>query len=184
MISEYSQIVPIWNTTIGSDGRKSYFTVNVGSYLQSEPPNNLFDGNLSSAYTNYGNCEQGSGATQNCGINTGFYINSSSDPYSLVAFRLATSSYSPEKDPIFVSIEGSNNISGDLNRDTSWNLIYYGISGLSNNPGRSAYGATIYVEQSIAYRSFRFLVLSKRGTQNSVSYSEVQFIVYNNPIGF
>ncbi len=115
------------------------------------------------------------------GLDTGFYLTPIRGRSLLVRFRLGTGNNPLERnrDPINITIEGSNN--DNLNKGTSWTLIYDGTSGLKDTTSRSRYGDFVDIQNTISYASYRFLVTAKRGVDMSVEYSEVEFYDFYNP---
>ncbi len=67
-----------------------------------------------------------------------------------------------------------------LNSGSSWTLIYSGPTDInaSVDPGRLTYVTQQNFSNTIAFSSDRFLVTSKRGTDDSVQYSEACIIGY------
>ncbi|CAF1091796.1 unnamed protein product [Adineta steineri] len=61
---------------------------------------------------------------------------------------------------------------------SSWTLIYSGSTGLETDPGRYTCAMVQLIDNSIQYRSYRFLVTGKRSTSYSVQYSEVILFGY------
>ncbi|CAF1338460.1 unnamed protein product [Adineta steineri] len=89
-----------------------------------------------------------------------------------------TNDYDSMRDPLSLTIEGSNLYKSELTFGSSWTLIYEGSSGLISDPGRSSFGAIqILPNNSMRFASYRFLVTSKRGSENCASYSEVRFLL-------
>ena len=112
------------------------------------------------------------------GIGTGFYIITSlGKPSILTQFRIATGNDHPDRDPLVVSIEGSNG--GNLTEGASWTLIYNGSTGLETNPGRGIFGTLQLVPNTKAFTCYRLLTLVKRSIENDVQYSEVEFYGYS-----
>lgn len=112
------------------------------------------------------------------GLGSGFYVtNSLTAPSILTQFRIATADDRHGRDPLVVSIEGSNG--GDLTEGTSWTLIYNGSTGLEIDPGREVFGPFQSVLNIKPFSSYRFLTLVKRTIEDSVQYSEVEFYGYS-----
>ena len=112
---------------------------------------------------------------QTSGTDTGFYVTPSISNASLVvALRFATGNDLEQRDPLTVTLEGTNSTSLDIG--SSWTLIYNGSTGLESDPGRKRYGVQQSFTNTIRYASYRLLVTSKRGIAYAVQYSEVQII--------
>jgi hypothetical protein len=114
-----------------------------------------------------------------CGEDTGLYLTLNSGPLALVAFYFGTNNYSPLRDPLTITIEGSNFNQTALTFGFSWTLIYNGSTGLTKDPGRSTMGIIqILPNFPIPFASYRLLVTSKRGNGTCASYSEFVIIGY------
>ncbi|CAF0781426.1 unnamed protein product [Adineta ricciae] len=180
VISRNATVYGIWNTSASHDSYPSSPGTSTGNYFPTQGPTKLFDGFLFTKYINYGACNvtQGYSLTQ-CGQNTGVYLSPQQGPSLLLAFRLATPNSYPERDPLVVTIEGSNHPFSELTLGSSWTLIYNGSSGLDIDPGRKTWGVTISIQNNtIWYSSYRFLVVSKRSTGQFVQYSELDLLTY------
>lgn len=152
--------------------------VSVGTYWSSEPAENVFDGRKNTVYTNHGACNV-SWLSIECGENTGLYLKLNNEPRALVAFYLCTNSYGFARDPLQITIEGSQAPENVLDSGSQWTLIYNGSSGLLSNPGRAGQGALMRLANiSVAYSSFRLLTVSKKGNESSVSFSEWSLLMY------
>jgi hypothetical protein len=134
----------------------------------------MFDGNLTSVYTNYENCNTGSSTISiTCGKNTGLYLTLNSEPFILVAFSIGTVPTYSTRDPLTITIESSNLTGSALTLGSSWTLIYNGSSGLTLDPGRATMGPLqILPKFSIQFTSYRLLVTSKKDNDTCTSYSE------------
>ncbi|UJR16596.1 hypothetical protein I4U23_003496 [Adineta vaga] len=166
-------IYGIFNTSIGGNSVASTSGFNIGSYPPVESPNNACDDNTTTKYLNFGSCSEIQ-FLDTCGLNTGFYLELLQGHVLVTGFRICTADDYPERDPLIISLEGSNQSGIALTLGSSWSLIYSGNSGLLSNPGRGICGLVQWFNNSIQYRSYRFLVSSKRGTSNSVQYADVQ----------
>jgi hypothetical protein len=114
-----------------------------------------------------------------CGVNTGFYVYSDRPASLLVAFRFQAADNYPDRDPIDMTIEGSNQNVSALLLGSSWRLIYNGTSGLDVTPARRTLGPTIWLSDNVIwYTSYRILILSKRNVGNTVQYSELELLGY------
>jgi hypothetical protein len=171
------QIYGLYNTTAGQstggyDGRYS---------VLAEQPPSAIDDNVTTKYFNFGTsgcytCED----TEQAGINSGFFVISSIG-FPTVAFGLlfATGNDAPTRDPITVTLEGSNETSIDmLQMASSWTLIYSGSTGISAtvDPGRNTYVTPQNFTNTRAFVSYRLLVTSQRGADIGTQYSEAQIL--------
>ncbi|CAF1510083.1 unnamed protein product [Adineta ricciae] len=169
---------PIWNTTAGDNSLAAYSGYQPGSYWPAQSAVNIFDGNLTTEFTSHGVCNI-SLYLSRCGQNTGFYFTPQSGSMILAGFRLGTSIHSSLRDPLLMTIEGSNSSGSSLTSGSSWTLIYNGSSGLLSDPGRGQWGTIQPLfGPFLRFSTFRFLVPTKRGAQNSAAYSELRLLSY------
>ena len=174
MIIIDGNVYGIYNTVAGGNSLAATSGNNIGNYPSTQSPNNAIDKDVMTKYLNFGACSWGDFA-DHCGINTGFYLTLQRGPTTVTGFRLCTAEDNENRDPMTVTLEGSNQSRMKLTLGRSWNLIYSGVSGFSNVRARRTCGSTQYFSNSIQYESYRFLVTSKREVGNSVHYSEIQF---------
>jgi hypothetical protein len=184
----------IWNTSAGQDSS----CVQLGQYVSgSSPPDEdvskAIDNDLLTKHVSFGDgCNTCYSLT--AGHNTGFYIiptqlsilthlcwatshefNETARDPMISKFEIKTNNcfYSI----ISVTIEGSNETSiSNLTHGSSWSLIYNGTSGLDGNPPRSTYKLIalkpLCGTKPTPFKSYRLLVVQKRGLEDSVQYSE------------
>ncbi|CAF3855670.1 unnamed protein product [Adineta steineri] len=163
-------IFGICNTIVGGDSTPSDISgSNQCNFYPGEMPANVIDNDELTKYTNFGNGTiSTSSITQGC--YTGFYVTLSNSPSVLKAVQFRTGNDNPNRDPITITIEGTN--STLLTVGNSWILIYSGSSGLDNDPGRYELGLQQTFNNTIAYTSYRLLVTTKRAIGVAVQYSE------------
>ncbi|CAF0823740.1 unnamed protein product [Adineta steineri] len=170
----------IWNTTAGGSSIYAVSGYYSGNYYPSGSAQVAFDGNLSTRACSYGTCNSSFQALT-CGEKTGFYVTMNGGPKVLVAFYMS-SGFEPTsraRDPMTITIEGSNLNGSTLILGSSWTLIYNGSAGFIINPGRAAWGTLQLIPNPlIAFASYRLLVSSKQGSDACSSYGEVLFIVH------
>lgn len=94
-------------------------------------------------------------------------------PTIACGIRFATANDIEERDPMTVTLEGTNSTA--LN-STVWTLLYRGPSGLNATTARTTYGATQIFGNTLAFRSYRLLVTSQRDFEDSTQYSEFQIL--------
>ncbi|CAF1299376.1 unnamed protein product [Adineta steineri] len=165
---------PIWNTKIGQSSTASTVSVRgeAGSYPLIHHPTKVFDNNVTTKYFNYGNGAAPVYSTTK-GDNTGLYITPVNSQSVLKAIQMATADDLQNRDPLYISIEGSNAPSNHLIYGSVWNLIYVGSTGLTNVTNRMTFGELININNFNTYDSYRILVQSQRGRENGVQYSEL-----------
>ena len=167
----------VWNVSAGQDSTPASAGFSTGQYWYTNLPNNAFDGNLSSILCSYGVCNFTESRTE-CGQNTGVYVTAEQGPFVLRAFRVATGDYGSTRDPMTITIEGSNANSSALIFGSSWTLIYNGTSGLTTNPGRRGLGVQQTISNNtLAFASYRVLVVEKRSSESCVEYGEIQLLL-------
>jgi hypothetical protein len=166
-------ITGLYNTTAGEatgakDGRYS------GSH---ENPPKAIDRNITTKYFNHGGRGGYGTPVVAPGVGTGFYVTPRASNASVaVALRFATANDRVARDPLGVTLEGTNATNLDLG--SSWRLIYNGSTGISVTPilSRLTYGIQQNFSNTVAYRSYRLLITAQRGTDDAVQYSEVEII--------
>ena len=85
----------------------------------------------------------------------------------------------PPRDPLTVTIEGSNEPTSALILGSSWTLIYNGSTGLDTDPGRYNFGVIQNLTNNLVwYKSYRFLFISKRNSSDAIQYGEVELYGY------
>ena len=147
-----------------------------GTYFTGHFAKNLFDGKFTTRYTTRGNSSSGTNAI--AGLNTGFHVTVAQCQPTLTTFRFATASGAspPTRDPLKVTIEGTN--CDSLFNCTSWTLLYNGTTGLDTVTNRSSYGSFETIPSPQAFTSYRFLITEKRSNSDFVTYSEVELYGY------
>lgn len=145
-----------------------------GNYWPANSPNNVFDSNWTTTFASYG-VGNVSTITSFGGLNTGVYLTLSGNPFVLKAFRFITTVASSGRDPMQVTIEGSNHVGSALTLGSSWTLIYNGSTGLDINPGRSQPGLQKTLRNNaLPFSSYRFLITERRTNNTCVDYGEIQ----------
>ena len=169
-------IVGLWSTTLGGNGLQSTTGSSTGDYPSTESPPLCIDGNPSTKYLSFGDCP-GSSSPLTCASNTGFHLTPLIGPTIVRAVQIQTPFDSPDRDPLTMTLEGSNQTGSALFSGSSWISIYSGLTGLAMDPGRSTFGVKQVFSNSIAYTSYRVLMTSKRGSSNSIQYAEIQLLI-------
>ena len=172
------RIIGLYNTTAG----RSTGGFN-GTYSSvSEFPSSAMDNSTTTKYLNFGLTGGPGAVVYGPGIGTGFIVTPSISSSTLARGLLfATANDVPNRDPLTVTLEGSNMVTiAALNLGSSWTLIYSGATGINptTDPGRSAYGTRQNFPNTIYYSSYRLLITSQRGNDSSVQYSEARILGY------
>jgi len=160
------EIIGFYNTKVGAltgtfDGRYSART--------NERPEFAMDNLTTTKYLNYGR------------IGSGFVVIPAISKSSVACGLLfATADDRPNRDPITVTLEGSN--ASDINAvrlGTNWTLIYKGPTGISAVMNRTTYGLQQTFENEKQFASYRLLISAVRGGgADAVQYSEARIIGY------
>ena len=171
----------LWNTAIMGDGTRATVGNAAGNYDSNGVPRYALDQSSATKYTSFGECSE-SRYNPDCGTNTGFYMTPQQGATLLQAVQFTTAGDLPIRDPLSITIEGSNATWSALMRGASWSLIGTLSTGLDADPGRKADGLRQCLHKNTMwYTSYRILVTSVRGSPNSVQYSEVKLFGYENP---
>ncbi len=165
----------MWNTTSRGDSTLSIPGSGVGNYYTGQIPLYACDNKLSDEYTSFGACGAGANTTT-CGLNTGFYRTPPRGASLIIGLQVCTAGSLNARDPITITFEGSNQPTLALTLGSSWTLIYSGPSGLATDPGRTACGIPVLFPSNTVW--YRFLVTSKRSSESSTWYSEIQLFGY------
>lgn len=149
------------------------------SYPSGEGPRFATDNNVNTKYLNFG------------GVNSGFIIDpegpNANEPVR--AFSFTTANDSPNRDPIGWELYGTNDaiVSADnsLGDGETWTLIDSGMMNALEMPiGRLAPGTAVAVDNNVAYDSYRMVFPTRRGNDNSIQFSGVQFFnAVPEPVG-
>ncbi|CAF1026951.1 unnamed protein product [Adineta steineri] len=177
LVSINGTIIGIYKTTVGTNSTTATPGNYIGQYIPTESPYNACDNNTGTKYLSFGTCGETT-IDSICGLNTGLYLELQRGLSLIIGLQMCTGNDYPERDPFIISLEGSNLSGTVLNLGTSWTLIYNGPSGLQTDPGRSTCGRFQSINNTIQYKSYRFLVSAKRSISNSVQYSEVHLYGY------
>lgn len=169
-------IVGIHNTFVGGNSTTSLPGSGAGTFPDGEAPLKGIDNSVDSKYLNFGY-----GTGDNAGFNTGFFVTPAYGASIVTAIQFATANDGDARDPLTITLEGSNAIGTDLELGSSWSPIYSGPSGLLNfAASRKTWGDTVSFGNTAAYTSYRLLVTSHRGAANSMQFSEVQ--LFGSPV--
>ncbi|CAF4966595.1 unnamed protein product, partial [Rotaria sp. Silwood1] len=170
----HNRVSPIWKTKAGRNSYPASIGYGKGKMAPKETVSHIFDHNIHTKYRSFG-----SGSTntmsQKTGLNTGFYLTLNAGICIVNGFQFTTATSHPKRDPIMVTLEGSNADKSLLTLGSSWSLMYNGSSGLESDPGRGKTGVLQMFNNSQPYRSYRLLVVLKRGVESGVHYSELAF---------
>jgi len=171
-------VTGLWNTVAGGDSTVSSPGNCVGCFWTYEYPERAFDRILIIRYINFGACDAAA-SRLDCGEKTGLHLTLRRGPSLLVYMIICTGGSFPERDPLTITIEGSNEHPSSLFLGSSWTLIYSGTSGLLVDPGRTQFGQQInMIGNTVWYSSYRILVITKRGVSSSAQFGEIELYGY------
>lgn len=159
----------IYETVAGGNSSASTSGRGTGNYPSDENPSNVFDNDASTKYLNFGSC-----GYYDAGLRTGLYFTLKRGLSLVTGLRFYTANDCSDRDPLTVTLEGSNQPAELLPLGSSWSLIYEGPSGLETDPGRMRRGVKQSFPNSIPYASYRLLITEKRGQESAVQYSKFQ----------
>ena len=145
-------------------------------YPPSEVPHRGCDNNMATKLFQYGPCGEISIPGPRCGVDTGFYVTPRGASSLAVGFQFCTANDNPDRDPLDVTLEGSNAIGTELIFGSSWTLLYQNRSGLDMDPGRFECGEKVTFPNVERFTAYRLLVTRKRGDSNGVQFAEFQLI--------
>jgi hypothetical protein len=170
----HNSVSAIWNTKAGKNSHSASVGYGKGQMAPQETAAKIFDHNIHTKYTSFGSGSTGI-ISRKTGLNTGFYLTLNANVCIVDGFQFTTAISHPKRDPLMVTLEGSNADKSLLTLGSSWTLMYNGSSGLRSNPGRGKAGVLQMLNNSQPYRSYRLLVVLKRGIESGVHYSEFAF---------
>lgn len=178
VIAPGSPIVAIYNTTAGGNSTASTAgTASEGQYPTNEPAPAAIDNNTATKYLNFGTGGGSSVSSATKGVGTGFYVTPTDGASVVRSFRITTANDAPARDPLAITIEGSNATGDALALGASWTLLYSGSTGIETDPGRFIAGPILGFENSTSYSSYRVLTTAQRASANSVQFSEFELYV-------
>jgi alpha-L-fucosidase 2 len=163
-------VVPIKNTIAGNPNILAVagdFGGDGNEQLASE----AVDGDLSTKYFN--KAHEGS---RQGGIQSGLVVWPSMGNSIVTGIRLATANDIPDRDPVEITLEGSNDPDAVKAGGTGFTLIYQGPSGLGQTSERNHWGETVSFENTQAYAAYRLLITRTRGDANGTQYAEMELL--------
>ena len=116
------------------------------------------------------------------GVNTGFIVTPAKGSTTIGGVQFATGNDMPERDPLRLTIEGTNAPNPLQAQPRDFTLLYDGPTGIENDPGRGHWGAAVHFPNTTAYTSYRVLVTQSRdGSTDGVQYGEIKLGTFNGP---
>jgi hypothetical protein len=169
ILSATDPVVPIKQTSKGKPNVPAQ-AGDFGGDGTAEQAANAIDGNTDSKYFNKGQDADGSPA----GVHTGLVVTPAAGAKAVNEFQFATANDMPDRDPVRITVEGSNAPDAAETQGNGFVLLYEGPSGLENDPGRNQWGQAVHFKNEKAYRSYRVLVTATRGDADATQYSEIK----------
>jgi hypothetical protein len=170
ILSGDEAIIPLKNTQPGQANVLAVPGDFGGNDGTSEQVQSALDGDLTTKYFNKGGADGG-----NNGLNTGFVVQCDHGAAVVTGIQFATANDLPERDPIRISIEGSNSPDALTAGCSDFKSIYQGTSGLEKTTDRGTWGGTISFPNTTAYKYYRVLVMDVRDSSiGATQYSEVR----------
>jgi hypothetical protein len=100
-------VYAVWNTfALGSNTLATAGSTGAGTYLVGQGPTNLFDNNFNTKYSSRGNSSTGTNSY--AGLNTGFIMTIAECQPVLNGFRFGNAYNNSDREPLTVTIEGTN----------------------------------------------------------------------------
>jgi hypothetical protein len=133
---------------------------------------NAIDGDLNTKYFNKAQNNAGS-----AGIDTGFVVTPHVGSTVVTGIQFATAGDVPDRDPLAITIEGSNAPDADKAKGNGFTLIYRGQSGLTKDPGRNIWGQVVAFTNTQSYKTYRVLITQVRSDgADATQFSEVKLL--------
>jgi len=171
------EIIGLYNTTAGaSTGTFDDLYSNT-----EELPKFAMDNLTTTKYFNYGRKNDSINVLYTPGTGAGFVVIPAISNSSVACGLLfATANDWSDRDPITVTLEGSNIFNMTVLRSgTNWTLIYNGSTGISAVLNRMTYGVQQTFKNEKQFASYRLLISEVRGNRtDAVQYSEARIIGY------
>jgi len=173
ILSPGDTIAPLKQTTKGRSNVLAETGDFGGISGNDEQVASAIDGDLGTKYFNKAQNDDGS-----AGIDTGFVVTPHLGATVVTGVQFGTANDMPDRDPLAITLEGSNAPDADKAKGKGFTLIYKGPSGLTKDPGRNTLGQVIAFANTQSYKTYRVLITQVRGGANAdaTQYSEVKLI--------
>ncbi|CAF4114347.1 unnamed protein product [Adineta steineri] len=166
-------IYAIWCTEIGGESFPVTPGYQIGQFPPDEGPQNIFDLNNQTKYFCYGKYAADHYFDEKAWFRVGFFVTPSRGITCALGFYFCTANDFPERDPMMITIEGSNET--DPMIGSNWTLIYNGSSGLEIDPGRNSCGIEQQILNDKWFSTYRILVTKTRDESDGAQYSQFYF---------
>jgi hypothetical protein len=162
-----------WQAAPGGTATASTAGSAAGQFPGNQTPSLAVDQDASTKYLNFGNA---GGASTTKGVGTGFYFRAAAGPTLVTGVQVATANDFPTRDPLTVSIEGTN-ATNNFTAGATWTLIADNVNlGIDADPGRQTFGPVTRFANTTAYTSYRVIVRSQRGADTAEQYAEMNLV--------
>ena len=169
ILSPEDAVIPLKQTVKGKASTLAV-TGEFGGEGDIELVGSIIDGNLDTKYFNKGEDPK----ARFPGVNTGFLITPKAGAKTVTAIQFATANDSEERDPVSITLEGSNSENPMTAQGSDFTLIYSGPTGLSGSSDRNHWGQVMAFTNAQPYKSYRVLITALRGEATGTQYSEVR----------
>jgi hypothetical protein len=168
-------VTGFYNAVAGGTDRPSSVGSGAGQYPSTSTPAKAIDDDAATKYLNFGNGSS-SISSASKGVGTGLIVTPALGPSVVTGIQVATAADTPTRDPLRVSIEGTNAMT-NLDSGSSWTLIADNVNlGIDADPGRQMFGPVAAFANTTAYRSYRVIVKAQRGSDTAVQYAEMNLV--------
>ena len=172
ILSPSDTIAPLKQTTKGGSNVLAASGDFGGNSGNDEQVANAIDGDLGTKYFN-----KAQNATGSAGVDTGFVVTPRLGATVVTGVQFATANDAPDRDPMAITIEGSNAPDADKANGKGFTLIYKGPCGLTQDPGRKTLGQVIAFANTQSYKTYRVLITQVRvDNTDATQYSEVKLV--------
>jgi hypothetical protein len=172
--SSSDSITAIYDATAGGSSLNSNSGYGIGDYPPGQGANEAIDFS-NTTYVNFGNIGQNiSFATNTAGVGTGVNTVPAVGPTVVLAIQFQAGNDSSNRDPLTITLEGTNSTGTSLNTGSVWTLLYSGPTGLAPfSITRLAWGDPQNITNTQAYIGYRMIVTSQRGVDDCVEIAEM-----------
>lgn len=139
-------------------------------------PKTVIDGNINSKQLNVGQDADGFNPR---GVNTGLLVMPRAGHPSVTAIQFATGNDMPGRDPLKITVEGSDDPEVMRDGGTGFVLLYQGGTGLEKFLDRKQWGPVVTFENTRSFRIYRVLITETRSdSTDGTQYSEMRLGSY------
>jgi hypothetical protein len=167
-------IEAIYDAVAGNSSYNSVPGNGVGDYAPGQGPTACIDF-ANTTYLNYGNVGYNvSGMTNTAGVGTGVYTTPQVGASIVQAIQFQAGNDSADRDPLSITLEGSNATGTNLYFGQDWTLLYAGATGLAPfSVTRLAWGELQNFTNTESFTSYRMIVTSQRGVDYCTEFAEM-----------